>query len=97
MNGPAHWAADHEALLDAKLGGLRAGLRLNPDQEKLWGPFEAAVREAAQLRMKHMMSRMERMRGVEGPGMMEPDTDEGEDERAGRARPSIALRRWPTG
>ena len=76
MNGAPHWAADHEALLDAKLGGLKAGLRLNPDQEKLWGPFEAAVREAAQLRMKHMMSRMERMRGPEGPGMMGPGEED---------------------
>ncbi len=74
--GMPHWAADHEALLDAKLGGLKAGLKLTPDQEKLWGPFEAAVREAAELRMKHMMSRMERMRGMGEPGMMGPDEDE---------------------
>ena len=73
-NGPPpwmqHWAADHKALLDAKLGGLKAGLRLTPDQEKLWGPFEAAVREAAELRMQHMASRMEMMHGGGGPGMM---------------------------
>jgi hypothetical protein len=25
-----HWAVDREALLDAKLGGLKAGLRLTP-------------------------------------------------------------------
>lgn len=54
------WAADHEALLDAKLAGLKAGLRLNPDQEKLWAPFEAAVRDAAKLRMAHMTRRFER-------------------------------------
>ena len=41
------------------------------------------MREAAQLRMKHMMSRMERMRGMEGPGMMEPDTDEGDESGPG--------------
>ena len=87
MNGPAHWVADREALLDAKLGGLRAGLRLNPDQEKLWGPFEAAVREAAQLRMRRMMSRMDRMRGAEGPGMMEPGMGMGEDEEGGPGSP----------
>jgi len=76
-----HWATDHEALLDAKLAGLKAGLRLNPDQEKLWGPFEAAVRSAAEMRMRHMMGRMEMMRG--GPGM----GPEGEDEEGGPASP----------
>lgn len=76
-----HWATDHEALLDAKLAGLKAGLRLNPDQEKLWGPFEAAVRSAAEMRMRHMMGRMEMMRG--GPGMGPED----EDEEGGPASP----------
>jgi LTXXQ motif family protein len=65
--GPAmermqHWAADHEALLDARLAGLRAGLRLTSDQEKLWPPFETAIRDAAKLRMEQMKSMMERMR-----------------------------------
>ena len=95
MNGAPHWAADHEALLDAKLGGLKAGLRLNPDQEKLWGPFEAAVREAAQLRMKHMMSRMEQDAWHGGAGNDGPGG--GGRTKAGQARPSIASRRWPTG
>ncbi len=74
-----HWAADHAALLDAKLAGLKAGLKLNPDQEKLWGPFEAAVRSAAEMRMRHMMGRMERMRGGMGP--------EDEEEEGGPASP----------
>jgi hypothetical protein len=46
-SGPAvermqHWAADHEAMLDAKLAGLKAGLRLTSDQEKLWPSLETA-------------------------------------------------------
>lgn len=77
MHGKQHWAADHEALLNAKLAGLKAGLGLNPDQEKLWGPFEAAVRDIAQLHMRHMKERMERMRGMTGSGGGE---DEEEDE-----------------
>ena len=56
-----HWEADHKALLNAKLAGLKAGLQLSPDQEKLWGPFEAAVRDAANMRMQHMQEMMERM------------------------------------
>ena len=65
-----HWAADHAALLDAKLGGLKAGLRLTPDQEKLWGPFESAVRAAAQMRMEHMQHMMERMGTMRHMGEM---------------------------
>jgi hypothetical protein len=56
-----HWAADHEALLDAKLAGLKAGLKLTSDQDKLWPPFETAVRDAAKLHMDHMKSMMEHM------------------------------------
>jgi hypothetical protein len=65
MERMQHWAADHEALLDAKLAGLKAGLRLTPDQDKLWPPFETAVRDAARLhmdQMKSMMDRMQKMR-----------------------------------
>jgi LTXXQ motif family protein len=90
QHGMQHWGADHEALLNAKLAGLKAGLGLNPDQEKLWAPFEAAVREAAEMHMKHMMGRMERMHGMGesdmgpdmGRGMMTPDMGEDEDQRA---------------
>ena len=66
-SGPAtermqEWAADHEAFLDAKLAGLKAGLRLTSDQEKLWPPFETAIRDAAKLHMEQMKSMMDRMR-----------------------------------
>ena len=64
-----HWAADHQALLNAKLAGLKAGLQLTPDQEKLWGPFEAAVREAAEMRMQHMQDAMQRMGKMRMEGM----------------------------
>jgi LTXXQ motif family protein len=62
MERMQHWAEDHEAMLDAKLAGLRAGLRLTSDQEKLWPPFETAIRDAAKLHMEQMKSMMERMR-----------------------------------
>jgi LTXXQ motif family protein len=73
MRWMERWAADHEALLDAKLAGLNAGLKLTPDQEKLWAPFEAAVREAAKMRMEHlqgMMERMDKMRSMDMGGDM---------------------------
>ena len=65
MERMQNWAADHEAFLDAKIAGLKAGLTLTPDQEKLWPPFEAAVRDAAKLhmdQMKSMMGDMQKMR-----------------------------------
>jgi hypothetical protein len=54
-----HWAADRELVLDAKLAGMKAALKLNPDQEKLWGPFETAVRDSAKDRMENMQKMME--------------------------------------
>jgi hypothetical protein len=69
MDRMQHWAADHEALLDARLVGLKAVLKLTPDQDKLWAPFEAAVRGAAKIRMeqmKAMMDRMQKMRETMG-------------------------------
>jgi hypothetical protein len=74
MERMQHWADDHEAMLDAKLAGLRAGLRLTSDQEKLWPPFETAIRDAAKLHMDQMKSMMERMRKMHETMMQ----DEGE-------------------
>jgi hypothetical protein len=55
------WAADRETMLDAKLAGMKAGLQLTPDQEKLWSPFESAVKDADKSRMGAMREMM-RMR-----------------------------------
>jgi zinc resistance-associated protein len=60
MERMQRWTQDHAALLDAKLAGLKAGLKLTPDQEKLWGPFESSVRESAQMRQDRMKARMQR-------------------------------------
>jgi hypothetical protein len=56
-----HWAADRETMLDAKLAGMKAGLGLTADQEKLWAPFESAVKDADKSRMD-AMGEMMRMR-----------------------------------
>lgn len=42
--------ADRLAFTDARIAGLKAGLKLTPDQEKLWPGVEAALRDAAKLR-----------------------------------------------
>ena len=47
-------ATDRAAFLDARIAGLKAGLKLSPDQEKLWPPVEAAVRETATKREARM-------------------------------------------
>ncbi len=54
------WMSDREAMLDARIAGLKAGLRLTPDQDKLWGPFEAALRDFANARMARMKAMIER-------------------------------------
>jgi hypothetical protein len=40
------WAADRETVLDAKLAGMKAGLVLTADQEKLWGPVQDAAKSS---------------------------------------------------
>ena len=42
------WA---EAGIDAQLKGLKTSLRLTADQEKDWGPFESAVKDAEKARV----------------------------------------------
>jgi zinc resistance-associated protein len=39
--------ADRAAFLDARIAALHAGLKLSPDQEKLWATVETALRTAA--------------------------------------------------
>src|SRR6201984_1684064 len=42
---------DRAALVDARIAAIHAGLKLTPDQEKLWPPIESAVRDFAKMRM----------------------------------------------
>ena len=61
---------DRAAFLDARIAAVHAGLKLNADQEKLWPPVEAAVRDFAKLRIDRANARMNA-----GPG----DADKPED------------------
>ncbi|HEY3721633.1 MAG TPA: Spy/CpxP family protein refolding chaperone [Roseiarcus sp.] len=58
-------------MLDARLAGMKAALQLTPDQEKLWPPFELAVRDAAKARRDAMRERRERMRDDGRPSPIE--------------------------
>jgi zinc resistance-associated protein len=62
--GGAHWrpnAEDAAAFTDARIAGLKAGLKLTPDQEKNWPAVEAAIRDLAKDRADRTKARMERM------------------------------------
>jgi hypothetical protein len=61
-----HWSYHHmrmnpedrAAFADARIAAVHAGLKLSADQEKLWPPVEAAVREFAKLRIDRANARM---------------------------------------
>jgi Spy/CpxP family protein refolding chaperone len=66
--GPAaQRMAEAGFVLDAKLAGMKAALKLTPEQEKLWPPFETAVRDGVKLRMEAMRDMREQMRGPDRP------------------------------
>src|SRR4051812_45109010 len=56
---------DRAAFADARLAALHAGLKLNPDQEKLWPPVESAIRDLARLRRAQREARRERGRMID--------------------------------
>ena len=49
---------DRAAFVDARIAAVHAGLKLTTDQEKLWPPVEAAVRDFAKLRIDRANARM---------------------------------------
>jgi hypothetical protein len=49
---------DRAAFIDARIAAVHAGLKLTADQEKLWPPVEAAVRDFAKLRIDRANARM---------------------------------------
>jgi Spy/CpxP family protein refolding chaperone len=68
---PMHGMENGGFMLDAKLAGMKAALKLTPDQEKLWSPFETAVRDAAKERREAMHEMREKMRDDERPSPIE--------------------------
>lgn len=58
--GPRHGrmsAEDAQAFVDARIAGVKAGLKLTPEQEKNWPAVEAAVRDLAKERIAKMEER----------------------------------------
>jgi hypothetical protein len=66
-HGRHHWMEERAALLDARLAGFKAALKLNSDQEKSWGLFENAVRDGAKARAENMRAMRERRESDEEP------------------------------
>ncbi len=58
-------------MLDAHLAGMKAALKLTPDQEKNWAAFEASVRDAALARRDAMRAMRDTARGDERPSPIE--------------------------
>ncbi|AWM04858.2 Spy/CpxP family protein refolding chaperone [Bradyrhizobium amphicarpaeae] len=69
---------DRAALVDARIAAVHAGLKLNADQEKLWPPVEAAVRDFAKLRIDRANARMNAGPG-DGGRNADKDADRPED------------------
>jgi LTXXQ motif family protein len=73
---------DRAAFVDARIAAVHAGLKLNADQEKLWPPVEAAVRDFAKLRIDRANARMK----VEGDGQGQPQGQQKSDDPVARLR-----------
>jgi hypothetical protein len=54
---------DRAALVDARVAGLKAGLKLTPAQEKNWPAAEAAIRERAKAHMGEWAEKREEHEG----------------------------------
>ena len=61
MRGSRLSTEDVAAFADARIAGLKAGLKLTAEQEKNWPAVEAAIRELAKDRADRMKERADRM------------------------------------
>jgi hypothetical protein len=57
---------DRAAFADARIAAVKAGLKLTPDQEKLWPAVESSVRDFAKLRIDRANARMEDRKARDG-------------------------------
>ncbi len=76
---------DRAAFADARIAAVKAGLKLTPDQDKLWPPLESAVRDFAKLRIDRANARMDARqertdsdRGGRRDEQRGPDADRGQ-------------------
>ncbi len=72
---------DAQAFSDARIAGLKAGLRLKPDQEKSWPAIETALRDLSKDRIERMEQRR-KDREARGDQPRDRDMVEGLRQRA---------------
>jgi hypothetical protein len=65
---------DRAAFADARIAAVKAGLKLTPDQDKLWPPVEAAVKDFAKLRVDRANARMKAWRDDDSLTQVDPVT-----------------------
>jgi hypothetical protein len=66
-------AEDRAAFADARIAAVHAGLKLTPDQEKLWPPVEGAVRDFVKLRIDRANARMNAKDEAQKQDAQKPD------------------------
>ena len=66
-------AEDMSAFTDARVAGLKAGLKLTPEQEKNWPAVETAIRDLAKERADRMATRREARSGSDNAQQPRPD------------------------
>jgi len=64
---------DRAAFTDARIAAVHAGLKLSADQEKLWPPVEAAVRDFAKLRIDRANARINAQKDDSKVAQQKPD------------------------
>lgn len=65
-------AQDRADLVDARIAAVHAGLKLTPDQEKLWPPIASAVRDFAKARIDRRAARIEARQQAEDQAAQTP-------------------------
>ncbi|MGO4574290.1 Spy/CpxP family protein refolding chaperone [Microvirga sp. 2TAF3] len=63
--------ADFDSLTDARIAAIQAGLKLTPDQQKLWGPVEQALRAQAATRIQRIEEFRQQRSRTERPDLMQ--------------------------
>jgi hypothetical protein len=90
QRGPGMNRADFNSLTDAWIAAIQAGLKLNPEQQRLWGPVEDALRAQAAARAerfeqhRRMMAERRDDRGSPDRDLDIPQRLEQRAERASR-------------
>lgn len=85
---------DRAAFADARIAAVKAGLKLSPDQDKLWPPVEAAVRDFAKLRIDRANARINPPQdGAAGPRALDNPIARLQERAENMAATASAIRR----